>query len=61
MQQLRHVSGASCKTVILQESYKMDGYLARLLQIGRLSCKILQESCKILQDNRPILTGVISF
>ena len=43
MQQLRHVSGASCKMVILQESYKMDGYIVRLLQIRRLSCKILQD------------------
>ena len=52
MQQLRLVSGLSCKTVILQVSYEMDGYLARLLKDRRRSCKNLARrwlSCKILQ------------
>ena len=35
-------------TVIWQESWKMVGYLTRLLHFGRLSCKIVQESCKNL-------------
>ena len=42
MQQQRHVSGSSCKTFVFQEFYKMDGYIASLMHIGRLSCKIFR-------------------
>ena len=49
----------SCKIlasrmVILQDSCKSNGYLARFLQVEWLSCKIFARrwlSCKILQEN----------
>ena len=42
---LARIRRLSCKssTLILQESYKIDAYLARILQDRRLSCKILQD------------------
>ena len=50
--------------VILQDSYKTKGYLARSCKIFEenlednvSSCKILPESCKILQDNHSLSTG----
>ena len=48
---LMRVSGAYCKTIFLQELYKMYSYLASLLQIGLLSCKILKDSCSNFPDN----------
>ena len=53
------------RIVILHDSRKTDGYLARSckfleenLQEGVSSCKILQDSCKILQDNNSDPTWV---
>ena len=39
--------------------FLQDGCLARVLQNGRLSCKVLAYRTVILQENRPILTRVV--